>query len=196
MIRINNSKVEQLRLFLKQYLQDVDVTPFIQAFHAKRHLKKKAFLIQPHEPASFLAFIYSGSFRVFFYDVKGVEITVWFSFERMMISDLLSFYKETPASFYVQAIEESEIGIIYKDTLENLYHQYPEYLAFGKRYAEHVAIRLMERMLALQTTSAEERYLELLANPPYLEKIPLKYLASYLGITDSSLSRLRKKLQK
>ena len=53
----------------------------------------------------------------------------------------------------------------------------------------------MERMLSLQTKSAEERYLELLANPQYMQKIPLKHLASYLGITDSSLSRIRKNLQ-
>ena len=55
-------------------------------------------------------------------------------------------------------------------------------------------LMFMERMLSFQTKSAEERYLELLSNPNYLQRIPLKHLASYLGVTDTSLSRIRKNI--
>ena len=113
----------------------------------------------------------------------------------MMITDMLAFYTETRASFYVQAVEKSEIRIILKSQLDKLYQSNPEYQEFGRKYAENAFINVGQRMLSFQTKSAEERYKELLQNPKYMQKIPLKYLASYLGVTDTSLSRIRKNLQ-
>lgn len=166
----------------------------MNAFDVVQKIKKKDFLLKPSQNCSFLAFVKKGTFRVYFYDNDGIEITVWFSFEGMMVGDLLAFYKESKAHFYVQAVDECEISIISKNKLEKLYLSNREYLQFGKKYAEYVSVNVMERMLSFQTQSAEERYLELLANPNYMQKIPLKYLASYLGITDTSLSRIRKSI--
>ncbi|WP_190811445.1 Crp/Fnr family transcriptional regulator [Flagellimonas sp. S3867] len=186
--------MEKLRSFLKKYIPQSDVEDLIGSFHKVRKLKKRTYLLKPGQDCSFLAFVKKGTFRVFFYDGEGTEVTVWFSWEGMMIGDLLAFYKQSRAIFYVQAVEDAEISIVNGKELERQYASNPEYLEFGRRYAEHVSINVMERMLSLQTKSAEERYLELLANPGYMKNIPLKYIASYLGITDTSLSRIRKNI--
>ena len=187
-------KMDDLETFFKKHIPFADTENLVNSFDVIQKLKKKDFLLKPDQNCSFLAFVKKGTFRVFFFDYEGREITVWFSWEGMMIGDLLAFYKGSKAIFYVQAVEDSEICIISKNKLEQLYLSNPEYLQFGRKYAEYVSMNVMERMLSLQTKSAEDRYLELLANPNYMQKIPLKYLASYLGITDTSLSRIRKNI--
>ena len=113
----------------------------------------------------------------------------------MLVGDLLAFFKKSKSIFYVEAIEESEISIISREKLEKLYMEHPEYLLFARKYAEYVSINVMERLLTLQTKSAEDRYKELLETPNFLKRIPLKYLASYIGVTDSSLSRIRRNIR-
>jgi CRP-like cAMP-binding protein len=186
--------MNELKTLFKKYIPLADTKNLVNAFDMVQKLKKKDFLLKPNQNCSFLAFVKKGTFRVFFYDNNGIEITVWFSFEGMMVGDLLAFYKESTSIFYIQAVDDCEICIITKTKLEKLYLSNPEYLQFGRKYAEYVSMNVMERMLSFQTQSAEERYLELLANPNYMQKIPLKYLASYLGITDTSLSRIRKNI--
>ena len=186
--------MENLQSFFQFYLPHTDVTKLVAAFNKHRQLKKKEFLLQINQNCDFLAFIKKGSFRVFFYDQDAIEITIWFSFQGMLIGDLLAYFKGERTKFYIQAMEDSEIDIAHKNALESLFRTHPEFMAFGKTYAEYVAVQVMERMLSLQTKTAEARYLELLAKPNYLQKIPLKYLASYIGITDSSLSRIRKQI--
>ena len=186
--------MDRLINYFNRHLPQVEVRPLVEAFDQSRQLKKGELLIGPDMNATFLAFIRQGAFRVYFYNEKGNEITTWFSFEGMFVTDLLSFYQETPAKFYVEAIERSEVYMVQKERLESLYHEYPAYREFGRKFAERGMVLLMERMLALQTKSAEERYKELWEQPQFMQKIPLKYLATYLGITDSSLSRIRKNL--
>ena len=186
--------MESLSKYFSARLPHIQIEPLVEAFQTYKSLKKNEKLIQPGQNASYLAFIQKGTFRVYFYNESGIEITTWFSFAGMMVTDLLAFYKEAPASFYVEAIEDSAIAIIYKTQLELLYQQYPEYQQFGRGFAERGMVKLMERMLSLQTKTAEMRYKELLQKPVFMQKIPLKYLATYLGITDTSLSRIRKQV--
>lgn len=150
--------------------------------------------MRPGMSANFLAFINQGAFRVFFIDQRGEEITTWFSFQDMFVADLLSYYQESAAVYYVEAIAESEVLIAQKSSLEKLFRDHPDYREFGRKFAENGMVQVMQRMVDLQTKSAEQRYLDLLEKPQFLEQIPLKYLATYLGITDSSLSRIRKKI--
>ena len=113
----------------------------------------------------------------------------------MFITDLVSYYKEVPATQHIEAIEDSELFIVQKTELEDLYLLHPAYREFGRKFAEEGMVMVMERMMSLQSKSAEERYKELLAQPMFMQKIPLKYLATYLGITDTSLSRIRRNIK-
>lgn len=186
--------MDRLKSLFQEQLPLSNVQPLVDCFSVTKILKKGDRLVAPGQRTSFLAYINKGAFRVFFINEKGQEITSWFSFEGMFITDLISYYKETFADQFIEAIDDSELFIAQKSQLENLYLSQPEFREFGRSFAEKGMVMVMERMMSLQTKTAEERYLELLQQPKFLERIPLKYLATYLGITDTSLSRIRKSI--
>ena len=186
--------MDELKTFLSFYLPGEDPEPFISCFTELR-VKKNRLLLKPGQDCGYLAYVKQGCFRVFFHDLKKKEINTWFSFEDMVVTDMLGFYTTGKASFYVQALEDSILYKITKQALEKLYDNYPACLNFGRKFAEEALTMLMERTMALHTKSAGERYRELLDNPEFMQKIPLKYLATYLGITDTSLSRIRRNLR-
>ncbi|MBK7870475.1 MAG: Crp/Fnr family transcriptional regulator [Saprospiraceae bacterium] len=181
--------------FLKYYIPEKDVPELAKGFSTRKNIAKNELLLAPGISCDFLGFIIKGLFRVYFYDYEGKEITVWFSLEGMVITDMLAFYSDTKAQFYVQAIEDSEIIIITKEKLESSYAHYPSLIEFGRKFAEEAIVMLMERTLTLQTKTAEDRYKDLLEQPELLQRIPLKHLATYLGITDTSLSRIRRNIK-
>src|SRR5688500_19133597 len=113
----------------------------------------------------------------------------------MVITDMLGYYTTGRAQFFVEALDDSLLYRISKTDLEKLYQRQPEYSEFGRKFAEEALTMLMQRTLSLHTKSAEERYAELLQIPDLIQRVPLKYLATYLGITDTSLSRIRKKIR-
>ena len=184
----------ELQGFLKYYLPNEDLAPFLACFQASR-IKRGRHLLKPGQNCHFLAFIQQGCFRVYYFDRDDKEIITWFSFEEMIITDMLGFYTTGIAKFYVEALEDSIIYKITQQDLDYLYKGHPGYINFGRKLAEESLTMLMDRTLSLHTKSAEERYKELLTQPDFMQKIPLKYLASYLGITDTSLSRIRKNIR-
>ncbi|MEO6328891.1 MAG: Crp/Fnr family transcriptional regulator [Ginsengibacter sp.] len=183
----------ELQAFLSYYIPEQDLKPFLNYFHDLT-IKKGRHLLKPNQDCNYLAFIQKGSFRVYYYDINDKEIITWFSFDEMVITDLPGLYTTSKAQFYVEALEDSIIYKISKQDLEMLYSKYPIYQEFGRKFAEEALTMLMQRTMSLHTKSAKERYKELLTIPDFMQKIPLKYLASYLGITDTSLSRIRKKI--
>jgi CRP-like cAMP-binding protein len=185
---------KELIEFLSFYLPNETLQPLLDCFHETR-IKKGKHLLKPGSDCNFLAFIQKGSFRVYYYDTKGKEIITWFSFSEMVITDLLGLFTTGKAQFYVEALEDSILYKITKKDLEELYEASPIYQRFGRKFAEEALTMLMQRTMSLHTKSAEERYKELLMIPEFMQKIPLKYLASFLGVTDTSLSRIRKKIR-
>ena len=183
-----------LETFLSYYIPDESLDPFIKKFE-RSTIKRSRHLLRPGMDCSYLAYIQQGCFRVYYHDIKGREIVTWFSFSEMVITDLLGFYTSGKAQFYVQALEDSILYKISKHDLVQLYNELPAYREFGRKFAEEALTMLMQRTMSLHTKSAEERYKELMAHPHLMQKIPLKYLASFLGITDTSLSRIRRKIR-
>ena len=187
--------MELLIKYLKKELPDIDIKPFLNAFSKKRIIKKGEIHIAPGDNALHLNFINKGSFRVYFINRNGQDITTWFAFENMWVTDILAYYKNTKATYYVQALSDSEIYTIQKASLEKLYIEYPEYLRFAKNFAELGMIIMLERSNHFfQEFSAEKRYLELLKTHILKHNVPLKHIATYLGITETSLSRIRRKI--
>lgn len=186
--------MKELKDYLSYYLPGQALEAFLQAF-SRKTIKKKFFLTQPGQVCDYLAFIKKGLFRVYFIDQEGNELTTWFSFEDMLISDLLAFYTQQRATFYIEALEDSEVYLITRKELNQLYQSYPDYREFGRIFAEEALTMVMQRMLSLQTKDATQRYQELLQTPKFLQRIPGKYLATYLGITDTSLSRIRRQMK-
>jgi CRP-like cAMP-binding protein len=182
----------ELKNFITTYvnLPEAELDSIAGKFR-KRSIKKNEFLLRQGEICSDLVFVQEGCLRLY-YLADGVEVSVWFSFKHSSAIELYSFVSERPTEYFLQAIEDSEVLYLAKPELEKLYEAYPKMQEMMRRFWEDVVINLIDRFTALQRDPAEKRYRDLLKKPPYLQKIPPKYLASFIGVTPTSLSRIRK----
>jgi CRP-like cAMP-binding protein len=139
-------------------------------------------------------FVTKGCLRLY-YISDGVEITVWFSFEDNSAIELSSFLSGKPTEYFIEAIEDSEYLSLDKSELLGLYGQFPEMESVVRCFWEDVILNLLQRFTALQKDSAEDRYLNLINQNNYLQRVPQKYLASYIGVTPTSLSRIKRNLR-
>ncbi|MDJ1470600.1 Crp/Fnr family transcriptional regulator [Cytophagaceae bacterium DM2B3-1] len=142
-----------------------------------------------------IALVLKGSFRQF-YTKDGEEKTTYFYFENHLMSSYISILQNQPSLLTIEALEDSEVLCFSAQTLQNLYTNYPVYQIFGRKLAEYLAVGLEIRMVSLLMDSPEERYIGLLKSnkKKILERIPQHYIASYLGITPVSLSRIRNRI--
>ena len=139
-------------------------------------------------------FLEKGAIRGF-YNLDGKEITHWFGFENDFVTSFHSFITGEPAVENIQLIEGSILWTISKDTLNELLNKHHEVERLVRIAYEKYYIRLEERFVNAQFKTATERYENLLQHTPYiLERVPLGFIASYLGISQETLSRIRSKL--
>lgn len=135
-----------------------------------------------------------GLIRAYF-NKNGKEVNTWFGEEHQIFCSILPVYTEKPSFENIQFLEDSEVYAIAADNLETLYHSYPELNLIGRKIAEEVCVVLEKRITSLHTETAIERYHSLLKlQPNLLNRISLGHIASYLGITQETLSRIRKQL--
>ncbi|MCA0233552.1 MAG: Crp/Fnr family transcriptional regulator [Bacteroidetes bacterium] len=136
-------------------------------------------------------FIKKGVARIYYYK-DGVDITESFSFEGNVIVRVESLFLGIPSQKAIQVLEESEIVAIHAPGLFRLYDTFPLIERLFRKIFEKGYVETVQRLESLQFHTAEERYKALLnENADVLRRIPLKYIASYLGITQVSLSRIR-----
>ncbi|WP_428328990.1 Crp/Fnr family transcriptional regulator [Mucilaginibacter sp.] len=142
-------------------------------------------------------FIEKGYMRTFAHDVDGNEVTTGFCSQGQLTFEVSSFFNRTKSKENIQAMSDCEGWYITYDQLNSLFHGSAEFREFGRAVLVKGFAALKTRMLSMITETAEERYeLMLKTNPEIFQNAPLKYIASYLGITDTSLSRIRKELLK
>jgi CRP-like cAMP-binding protein len=158
----------------------------------ERTVKKGAHLLQKGQLCTQYYFIKEGCVRI--YLKEAVEITGWIAFENEFFSELASLKKQVPTQFYIQAIENTKLHVISKQNMDVLYERFPEWQGFGREIWEDAFLRVIDGIIAHQTLSAEAKYVRLLERTDAIQRIPLKYLASFLGITPTSLSRIRKSI--
>jgi len=115
----------------------------------------------------------------------------------MFASDLLSFFKRIPAKENIQALTDCQTWYITYDDMQESFHAIPEFREFGRLNIINQFGILQQRMLSMLQLTVEQRYSDLVhAHPEILQNAPLKFIATYLGITDTSLSRIRKEFIK
>jgi CRP-like cAMP-binding protein len=142
-----------------------------------------------------VAFIKSGIFRSYYISNEGEEITYCFRFPDDLLTAYSSFITGNPSVETLQAISSAELLVIKKYDIKQLVDQDHNWTVFSKIMAEQQYLELEQRVFQLQKNSATERYTQLLKNhPEYVQQLPLHYLASYLGITQRHLSRIRKEI--
>ena len=185
-----------LKKFIAKYvtLSDVELEDITSKFKSKV-IKKNGYLLRQGNTCKDLIFVQKGCLRLY-YLKDDIEVSVWFAFEQSSAIEIYSFISENPSNYFLQAIEDSEVLCLSKTELNKLYQYQPKMQEMMRNFWEDVILNLINRFTALQKDSAEKRYLDLLNKPAYLETIPQKYLASFIGVTPTSLSRIRKQIVK
>ncbi len=188
--------LEGLKKFISQYvsLSDEELDDIASRFKS-RTIKKNNYLLRQGETCKDLVVVQKGCLRLYYLQ-DDIEISVWFAFSQSSAIEMYSFISERPSNYFLQATEDSEVLYLPKTELNKLYKSQPKMQEMMRHFWEDVILNLLERFTALQTDSAEKRYRDLLKKPAYLDSIPQKYLASFIGVTPTSLSRIRKKIIK
>lgn len=183
-----------LKKFIAEYidLTDKELKEITDKFRTKS-IKKNEFLLRQGKICKDFIFVLKGCLRMYFIK-DGIEISVWFAFPNSITSEIYSFIAQMPSDYFVQAIEDCELLYISKTTLNQLYTTHPKMQDMMRKFWEDILLHIIERFSSLQNDTAEQRYLDLMNNPEYLQMIPQKYLASFIGVTPTSLSRIRKKI--
>ena len=179
--------------FVKYYcdLAPEELDLVIQKF-VPRTVRKNQFLLKKGQTCNEFIYTISGCFRHYLKNDKGAEITTWIVFDDMLATELSSFVSGQPSKYYISALMDCEVMTISREELYKFYQEIPVFQQFGRKIAEEIAIGAINRVVSHLNESAADRYQGLLEKSGYVQKIPLKYLASFLGVTVSSLSRLRK----
>jgi len=185
-----------LKKFITKYvkLSDVELEDITTKFKSKV-VKKNNYLLRQGDTCKDLVFVQKGCLRLY-YLKDDIEVSVWFAFEQSSAIEINSFISGNPSDYLLEAIEDSEVLCLSKTELNKLYQSQPKMQEMMRNFWEDVILNLINRFTALQKDSAEKRYLDLLNKPAYLETIPQKYLASFIGVTPTSLSRIRKQIIK
>jgi CRP-like cAMP-binding protein len=187
--------MDTLKSFIKSQIQidEADLEIIVSNFKELKIVKER-FTLKQGQIATNFFFVKSGGLRVYF-DHNDKQITSWIALENEFFTDLSSQKNQMPSKFNIQAIEDTILLTIKSDKMEQLYKQFPLWQQFGRQIWEVNFINLVEGVIRFQTLTAEERYLSVMRESELLQRVPLKHLASFLGITQTSLSRLRKKIQ-
>lgn len=185
---------ESLHKYINNFIQlPREEIGIIEKIVTYRKVKKNELIAENGKVCQKVWFSSEGYFRFYHIDSKGNEITSDFYFAPSFITSYTSFITGSPSFVNVQAMCDMEVLEFSKTDLINLYDKYPKIERLGRIIAEAVAIISEEHLFLLLNQSAEMRYKRLLnKNPEYVNTIPLQYIASYLGITQETLSRIRK----
>ena len=157
-----------------------------------KKLRKKQYLLQEGEISRYEYFVNKGCLRTYSIDEKGQEHIVQFAIEDWWTGDMYSFLTQTPGLYTIDALEDSELFCLEKNALEELYTKIPKFEKFFRHLLQNAFIAGQRRIIESMSLAADQRYCKFIEQYPLMEKrLPLKQIASYLGITPESLSRIR-----
>lgn len=182
--------------YLKSFniFTDEQIEEFID-LTTKKNIKKNSLFVEEDTVNKQVAFIDTGIFRSYYTNMNGDEITYCFRYPGELLAAYSSYITGQKSVENLQAITDSTLTVITKQNLENLINKHQSWLIFSKITAEQQYLELEQRIFQLQKTSAKDKY-ELLfkKQPEYIKELPLNYLASYLGISQRHLSRIRREI--
>ncbi len=165
----------------------------ISALFKPNSLKKSAYFVKVGATCDKLSFIRSGILRVYNTTLEK-EVTQWISTPGYFITELSSFLFQTPSRWSIQALSDSEMYTISKEDYLKLGEQLPKWHEFEKLFIAKCFTILEDRVYSHLSMTAEERYNFFFErNKELFNQVPLQYIASMLGMTPETLSRLRKK---
>ena len=165
---------------------------YIYSISKEKILSKGEILIREGQTVNKTFFVSKGSLRSFCVDKEGKEHTLQFAIKDWWISDFMAIYNKEPASLTVECISDSDVIEFNAQKLNEIYLQFPEFEPFQRKNLERHVVSLHKRILNQLQLTALERYNLFLEQYPNIEQhVPNYHIASYLGITQQSLSRVR-----
>lgn len=181
---------------LLQFLQSVHplsngLLQFLSNKLSFKELNKKDYLLKEGQVCRNIYFIESGLLRCF-YIRNGMEVSSWFMKEHDVIISVESFFNQKPSYESIQAIENCVVHYITFEQLQFAYKNFPEFNFTARLLIEKYYALSEQRLYAIRMQNATERYEWLLQfHPELILRVPHKYIASYLGITAETLSKIR-----
>ncbi len=180
---------------IKQHapISDADIEKFISALTV-RYIKKKKNLLNEGDSSNMMFYINEGLFRYYIFDEQGVEHTIDLIAQNNWFGDAKAFLSKEKAGINIEALEDSQVFVLNYDDLHRFYDEIPLFERAVRKIIEHYFIKALGRSKKVNRAgySAQERYNEFFKSHPKLgNRVPAIYLASYLGITPETLSRLR-----
>ncbi len=158
-------------------------------------IKKGEIFLKEGQKCDYLYYIKKGFTRVYYLDLEGNEITHWFCDQNTIITSPFSYLKGEPNILFFEALENTECLLISAAQIQKLIHHLPVLNESFRHMNAEFAMVLSRRIMSIHTETAEERYLNLMrAHPLLFKKAKLSHIASFLGITQQSLSRIRKNI--
>lgn len=173
-----------------------EISPLVETC-ILQDVEKDEFLLRENEHCKHTFFVENGLIRQYAIDEKGKEHTISFAPENWFVSDRESTYFDTASSYYIQALENSKVLLLDERFFTLLSEKVPSYPEFNNKLLHNNIRHMQNRIRMLLSASAQERYLEFIEMyPDILQRVPQTMVASYLGITPESLSRVRKELMR
>lgn len=164
-------------------------------YFVPRRLLRRQFLLQEGTACRHVAFVLDGCLRSYTLGHRGEEHIVQFAISDWWITDMHSFLTGREATLTIDAVHDTRVLLLERSAREELLDAVPKMERFFRLLVEDNVVATQRRVLAMLRSSAEERYLAFCATYPALvDKVPQAHIASYLGITPQSLSRIRKEL--
>lgn len=186
--------------FMKQFLlsKNIPLTDenweIYSAKNVRKEYKKKELILNEGEVENYLSFVEKGTARLFFVK-QHKELTTRFVFKHQYLTAYDSFLQRSPSRCSIEALTDTVVWQIHYDDLQEVYKTSPVGNLIGRLTVESIYLEKSSKEFSYLSESAEERYLKLMKEQPDLFKlIPLRHIATYLGITPQALSRIRRRI--
>ncbi len=170
---------------------------WISSKFKKIEMEKHTTLLSPQQKVTHQYYVYKGCLRTFYIDENNKEYTLQFAIKNWWVSDYTSYFTSEKAALNIESIKDSILFQIEKKDVEELYVKFPKIETFFRKKLEKAFASFQKRILETLSLSAKDRYLSFVNAYPNIEQnIKNYHIASYLGITTESLSRIRKEIVK
>lgn len=186
-------------LFFRNFTKKVPLTQeeegLLKTYLTPKKLRKKQYLLQEGDVCKNIAFIEAGALKAYSVDDTGNEHIIQFGIEGWIISDLYSFLTGEPATYNIDAIEDAELVLISKSAHEELLLKIPKYETYTRLNITGAYLAMQKRLTSIISSPLAERYANFTAlYPDIVQRVPQHMIASYMGLTPETLSRVRRRI--
>lgn len=187
--------MEQIRKYFEETVKLTDQDwQIFSSKGTKQEFPKKQALLKAGQIENYLSFIEAGIIR-FYIPGEENDGTFAFTFENQFVSGYDSFLTRTPSTYHIETLSETILWRLTYNDLQAIYKETEIGNTIGRKASEDLFLKKSKRELSLLNETAEQRYLNLFTGKPnLLKQIPLKYIASYIGITPQAMSRIRRRI--